>query len=54
MRLDVAVREDLIYPPPRGRVIQFVGPNNRGKISQTAMAAERPGKYKARRKKKKK
>lgn len=51
-KMGIAVPDDLVYPPARARVIQFVGDNKPAPISQTARAAEEPGKYGTRKRKK--
>jgi hypothetical protein len=50
-RLGVPVPDDLIYPPPRAKVIQIIGNNNR---NITQRAAEKAPKYRAKKKGKKK
>ena len=50
-RSGIRVPENLIYPPPRAKIIQMVGDNNRG---ITLRAAEEPGKYRIKKKDKKK
>ncbi len=55
-RMGVRIPKRFIYPPDRSgrQVVQFVvGQNNRGHITQTALATEEPGKYKAKKRKKK-
>jgi metal-responsive CopG/Arc/MetJ family transcriptional regulator len=52
-KMGIAVPDDLVYPPARARVIPFVGDNSRAAVSQTAMAAEEPGRYGTRKRKKK-
>ncbi len=48
--MDAAIREDLIYAPPRAKVIQ-IGDNNRSNIN--LRAAEKPPRYRAKKKGKK-
>jgi len=51
-KMGIAVPDDLVYPPARARVIQFVGDSNRAPVSQIARAAEEPGSYGTRKRKK--
>ena len=51
-KMGIVVPDDLVYPPARARVIGFVGDDNRASVSQTARAAEEPGKYGTRERKK--
>jgi hypothetical protein len=50
-QLGIRVPENLIYPPPRAKIIQITGDNNR---HVTLQAAEEPGKYRIKKKDKKK
>src|ERR1043166_235519 len=49
-KMGIAVPDDLVYPPARARVIQFVGDSNRAPVSPIARAAEEPGSYGTRKK----
>src|ERR1041384_8285455 len=49
-KMGIPVPDDLVYPPARARVIQFVGDSNRAPVSQIARAAEEPGSYGTRKK----
>src|ERR1051325_6663600 len=51
-RVGIAVLDVLACPPARARVIQFVGDSNRAPVSQIARAAEEPGSYGTRKRKK--
>jgi hypothetical protein len=51
-KMGIAVPDDLVYPPARARVIQFVGDSSRAPVSQIARAAEEPGNYGTRKRKK--
>src|ERR1041384_5773458 len=49
-KMGIAVPDDLVYPPARARVIQFVWDSTRDPVSQIARAAEEPGSYGTRKK----
>ena len=50
-RVGIRVPENLIYPPPRARIVQIVGSNNK---NITQRAAEEPPRYRLRKKDRKK